>query len=229
MRDWRVGSMLREETAKLLMMIQGAYPNYKPDNKTITINTWNLALSDIPFDLAQKAFLAYLRADTKGFAPTPGQLIALVRELNTPKQLNELEAWSLVEKAIHNSIYNSQEEFLKLPPLVQKAVGSPNVLRLWASDGSYSEQVASSNFMRSYRNEAKRQEEYEKLPADMQQMIDRTNRNSYSAQIREKNRDAIQIMTTTENAEIEVKDETTGISQQSDERLKKLIEDFRKI
>ena len=52
--------MLREETAKLLMMIQGAYPNYKPDNKTITINTWNLALSDIQFDLAQKAFLAYL-------------------------------------------------------------------------------------------------------------------------------------------------------------------------
>ena len=92
--------MLREETAKLLMMIQGAYPNYKPDNKTVTINTWNLALSDISFDLAQKAFLAYLRADTKGFAPTPGQLIALVRELNTPKQLNELEAWSLVEKAI---------------------------------------------------------------------------------------------------------------------------------
>ena len=96
--------MLREETAKLLMMIQGAYPNYKPDNKTVTINTWNLALSDISFDLAQKAFLAYLRADTKGFAPTPGQLIALVRELNTPKQLNELEAWSLVEKAIRNSI-----------------------------------------------------------------------------------------------------------------------------
>ena len=27
--------MLREETAKLLMMIQGAYPNYKPDNKTV--------------------------------------------------------------------------------------------------------------------------------------------------------------------------------------------------
>lgn len=107
--------------------------------------------------------------------------------------------------------------------------GSPNVLRLWAADGSYSEQVASSNFMRSYRNEAKKQEEYEKLPADMQQMIDQTNRNSYSAQIREKNRDAIQIMTTTENAEIEAKDEPTGISQQSDERLKKLIEDFRQI
>ena len=80
-----------------------------------------------------------------------------------------------------------------------------------------------------YTANRKRQEEYEKLPADMQQMIDQTNRNSYSAQIREKNRDAIQIMTTTANAEIEIKDEPTGISQQSDERLKKLIEDFRQI
>ena len=41
MRDWRVGSMLREETAKLLMMIQGAYPNYKlfPDRKEKNILT----------------------------------------------------------------------------------------------------------------------------------------------------------------------------------------------
>ena len=97
--------MLRDETAKLLMMIQGAYPNYKPDNKTVTVNTWFLALSDIPFGLAEKAFLAYLRADTKGFAPTPGQLIAFVRELNTPQQLNELEAWSLVEKAIRKGYF----------------------------------------------------------------------------------------------------------------------------
>lgn len=60
-----------------------------------------------------------------------------MRELNTPKQLNELEAWSLVEKAIRNSIYNSQEEFSKLPPLVQKAVGSPNVLDALLGIGSW--------------------------------------------------------------------------------------------
>lgn len=31
--------MLREEAAKLLMMMQGAYPNYKPLDKTVTVNT----------------------------------------------------------------------------------------------------------------------------------------------------------------------------------------------
>ena len=74
--------MLREEAARLLMMIQGAYPNYKPLDKSVAVNTWHLALSDISFDLAQQAFITYLRSDTSGFAPAPGQLIARVQELD---------------------------------------------------------------------------------------------------------------------------------------------------
>ena len=80
--------MLREEAAKLLMMIQGAYPNYKPLDKSVTVNTWHLALTDVSFNLAQQAFMVYLRSDTSGFAPTPGQLIARVHELSIPKQMN---------------------------------------------------------------------------------------------------------------------------------------------
>lgn len=36
--------MLREEAAKLLMMMQGAYPNYKPLDKTVTVNTYEGSL-----------------------------------------------------------------------------------------------------------------------------------------------------------------------------------------
>lgn len=82
---------------------------------------------------------------------------------------------------------------------------------------------------RGYWKPKNRQEIQEFIKTMDARAWNQTNRNSYSAQIREKNRDAIQIMTTTENAEIEAKDEPTGISQQSDERLKKLIEDFRQI
>ena len=32
--------MLREEAARLLMMIQGAYPNYKPLDKSVAVNTY---------------------------------------------------------------------------------------------------------------------------------------------------------------------------------------------
>ena len=214
--------MLREEAAKLLMMMQGAYPNYKPLDKTVTVNTWHLALSDISFDFAQQAFLAYLRSDTSGFAPAPGQLIALVQSLHTPKQMNELEAWTLVEKAIRNSSYNSESEFSKLPPLVQKAVGSPGQLRSWAMDEEYNGQVASSNFMRTYRTEAKRQEEYEKMPDNLKKLIDQTNANSYSAQIQQKNQEAMKIALKGETAKIEVNEEITGISQQCGDRLQNL-------
>ena len=34
--------MTREETIKALMTIQAAYPNYKPPDKTVTVNTWHM-------------------------------------------------------------------------------------------------------------------------------------------------------------------------------------------
>lgn len=77
--------MLREETAKLLMMIQGAYPNYKPDNKTITINTWNLALSDIPFDLAQKAFFGVSEGRHKRVCTNTGAVNSLSARIKYAK------------------------------------------------------------------------------------------------------------------------------------------------
>lgn len=214
--------MLREEAARLLMMIQGAYPNYKPLDKSVAVNTWHLALSDISFDLAQQAFITYLRSDTSGFAPAPGQLMARVQELSMPKQMNEIEAWTLVEKAIQNSIYHSDEEFLKLPPAIQKAVGSPGQLRAWAADDSYNGQVISSNFMRVYRNESAQQVEYERLPDDLKSRITQVNASSYSAQIQQKNQESIKSALNKESVRIEANEEATGISEQSDSRLQEL-------
>ena len=61
--------------------------------------------------------------------------------------------------------------FQKLPPLIQKAVGSPGQLRAWATDEDYNSQVASSNFMRAYRSEAAQQTEYDRLPDDLKNRI----------------------------------------------------------
>lgn len=219
--------MLREEAARLLMMIQGAYPNYKPLDKSVAVNTWHLALSDISFDSAQQAFITYLRSDTSGFAPAPGQLIARVQELSIPKQMNELEAWTLVENAVRNSTYNSEAAFSKLPPLIQKAVGSPGQLRAWATDEDYNSQVASSNFMRAYRSEAAQQTEYDRLPDDLKNRIAQVNASSYSAQIQHKNQEAIKIALNQEPAKIEANREVASISEQSDSKLQELKTELR--
>ena len=83
-----------------------------------------------------------------------------------------MEAWSLVRKAIGNGNYGSVEEFEKLPPTIQKAVGSADMIKRWAmSDSNEVSTVIQSNFLRSYRTAVKRDEEYAKMPEDVKKLI----------------------------------------------------------
>lgn len=164
--------MTREETVKLMMMIQAAFPNYKPAEKSITVNMWHLMFQDYDFNLVQMGLQSYITSDTSGFAPSIGQVMEKIRMISKPEEsLTETQAWSLVSKALRNSTYNSESEFNKLPETVQKAVGSPNMLQVWATDESYNESVVSSNFMRSYKSIIKRKEEYDALPGEVKKAI----------------------------------------------------------
>lgn len=169
--------MEREEVQDLLAMIQGAYPNYRPADKTSAINSWTMTLEEYDKDRVALALKLYIQTDTSGFAPAPGQLIDKIQMVSAPQELNEMEAWALVSKAIRNSGYNSVEEFHKLPPIIQKAVGLPEQLRTWALDEDYNETVVSSNFIKCYRVELNRQKEISKMPENVRQLIEKVNDN----------------------------------------------------
>ena len=112
-----------------------------------------------------------------------------------------MEAWSLVSKAIRNSSYNSVEEFVKLPLLVQRAVGTPDNLRNWAvSDCQTIESVIQSNFLRTYRTVVKRENEINCMPNDIKSLIEKTNANSYKAQFEQKIQRDINTLQIKENA-----------------------------
>ena len=176
------------------MTIQTFYPNYQVENKEFTINAWYSIIGDCDYKPIEKALRAYITTDTSGFAPSIGQLINKLHEVQSPQELNEMEAWLLVSKALRNGTYGAIEEFNKLPPLVQKAVGSPDNLRNWAQTDSESiENVVQSNFMRTYRTVVNRAKEYRKMPKDIQALIESTNRSSYSAQIGSKNQQTIKL------------------------------------
>lgn len=186
--------MTKNEVVKLLMTIQTFYPNYQVENKEFTINAWYSIIGDCDYKPMEKALRAYITTDTSGFAPSIGQLINKLHEVQFPQELNEMEAWLLVSKALRNGTYGAVEEFNKLPPLVQKAVGSPDNLRNWAQTDSESiENVVQSNFMRTYRTVVNRAKEYQKMPKDIQALIESTNRSSYSAQIGSKNQQTIKL------------------------------------
>ena len=186
--------MTRDETIKLLMVIQSAYPNFKPPDKTVAVDTWYTMLRDMDYNVVQMGLRAYITSDTSGFAPSIGQLINTIYLTQNPQELNEMEAWALVSKALRNGYYGAVEEFDNLPPLVQKAVGTPDNLRNWSQTNTESvENVIQSNFMRSYRTVVKREEEIKKMPADVQALIENANKDSYLAQIDSKNQHTIKL------------------------------------
>lgn len=186
--------MTREETKKILMMVQASYPNFNPPDKTVTVDTWFLLLKDNEYLAIEQALMAYITTDTSGFAPSIGQLLDKLHTIQSPQELNEMEAWALVSKALRNGYYGAVEEFNKLPPLVQKAVGSPDNLRNWSqTDTNSIENVVQSNFMRSYRLVVNRENEIKKMPADVRTLIENVNKTSYSTQIGVKNRETIKL------------------------------------
>lgn len=162
----------RDETIELLMMVQAAFQNYKPQDKTVAVNTWFLMLADYPYQQVQMALKAYITTDTSGFAPSIGQIIDKMQMINRPAEQNEMEAWSLVSKALRNGNYKSREEFEKLPDLVKEAVGSPENIHNWAqADIKSVESVIQSNFIKSYRLVVNKQKEMQKLPKEIKSMI----------------------------------------------------------
>lgn len=158
--------MTVNEARKIIAVMMVSYPNFKPIDTEIMATTWADMLSDYSYEQINVALKAYIRTDTSGFAPSIGQLIGKLQTIsNANTELNEMEAWALVSQALKNGYYGAEEEFAKLPELVQKAVGTPANLRAWAhTDESSIENVVQSNFMRTYRTVVKRESECAKLP-----------------------------------------------------------------
>ena len=190
------------EAKKIIAVMLVSFPNFKPTDVDSMAETWADMLSEYSYSQVSMALKAYIVSDTSGFAPAIGQLVGKIQTISQPQELNEMEAWSLVSRAIRNSTYNSVEEFEKLPPLVQKAVGLPNQLRTWAMDENYNEQVASSNFIKCYRAEVARSQELSKMPSDVRKIIERACNSSYVAQMDEKRTQAVKSLTDRKKDEI---------------------------
>ena len=168
--------MTKQETMAIMAILREAYPMYYKDKSkdelTASVNLWASMFAEDDPRLVQSAIKAWIATDTKGFPPVIGQIKDRMRKLTETEQMCESEAWNLVSRAIGNGFYNSVEEFAKLPPVIQKSVGSARQLQEWAQmDASDVQTVVASNFMRSYRVKIKHEQEYNALPADIKQML----------------------------------------------------------
>lgn len=193
--------MTREETVKIIRIMSDCYPNYKPSNLSETVNVWQMMLNEYSYNQVSIALKAYVTSDTSGFAPSVGEIVAKIQLVSQPQELDGMAAWGLVSKALRNGTYGAVEEFNKLPPLVKQAVGMPDNLKNWAtSDYQTIETVIQSNFLRTYETIVKRANEMNRMPDNIKSLIEKTNANSYKAQIEQKFQRDINPLQIKENA-----------------------------
>jgi hypothetical protein len=193
--------LTREETVEIIHIICDCYPNFKPEDLSRTIDAWQVMLEEYSCEQVAVALKAYVASDTSGFAPSVGEIVAKIKLVSQPQELDGMAAWGLVSKALRNGTYGAVEEFNKLPPLVKQAVGMPDNLKNWATaDYQTIETVIQSNFLRTYETVVKRANEINRMPDDIKSLIEKTNANSYKAQIEQKFQRDINTLPTKENA-----------------------------
>lgn len=166
--------MTKDQFKILVKAMKAVYtnPGFIPDNDAFDV--WYSMLKDLDYALASRSVQMHMQ--TEETPPTVAGIRKQSAKLKADEtdDLNETAAWSLVLKAIRRSTYYSDEEFVKLPPVVQRAVSSPRQLREWATledvDGK-TLTVIQSNFQRTFRVEQQRERERRKLSPDVLKLM----------------------------------------------------------
>lgn len=170
--------MTKVEAAKIVGIILFNYPNTLrdvSDEAYITyIENWHFFFKDDSYAEVLAAVQKIISSSQERFAPNIGMIREQMRKNREPKGgLSEQEAWELVKRALRNGLYGYKEEFAKLPPTVQRCVGSENMIREWAAMESETlDSVVASNFMRSFRAIRQSAEEDARTPAAIREQLE---------------------------------------------------------
>lgn len=159
--------MTKEEFGKIVKGLKAVYsePTFIPDNYAMEV--WYSMLNDLDYEVASKAAQKFMSISSR--TPRPADLRDMAASFLKGEgaefnELSETAAWDLVLRAIRNGTYGAEEEFEKLPEIIQETLRSPAQIRSWAMEDEDSLSVISSNFMRSYRSCVARQKDKVKMP-----------------------------------------------------------------
>lgn len=113
--------MEREEFKILVKAMKAVYaqPTFIPDKDAFDV--WYGLLQDLPYEQANLAIQKYMTSER--FPPTIADIRTKATEIIAPAEesMSELQAWALVQRALRNSGYNSEEEFAKAAGGVPKS------------------------------------------------------------------------------------------------------------
>lgn len=168
--------MNKAETLQILAIIKVAYPNsfnkFTKQDIEMLAKLWEIQFKDYDYKLVMNAVNTIISTDLNDFMPTIARIKEVCRNLANPNQMSEVEAWQCVKNALSNSIYNSKEEFNKLPTICQKIVGSPRQLREWCMlDINETDTVVHSNFLKAFRGAVEHERQQDLIPLSIKQEL----------------------------------------------------------
>lgn len=168
--------MTLKDMGKILAVLRAAFPAWakglEEDDALVMVRLWADMFSADPAEEVAAAVKSLIATQKEGYPPTIGAVKAQLDKLRTGNRMTDEQAWRLIYKAICNSAHNSGGEFAKLPPELQRIVGSPNQLRDWAlMDADTVNSVVASNVQRAYRTRTEAEREMRVLPASVKSML----------------------------------------------------------
>ena len=174
--------MTKDEMVEIMAIITAAYPRFYDKqtdvDKIAALRLWYRHFMSISYDIMLQAADAVIA--TNKYPPTIAEINEKIDLLlrDNSENMSETEAWSYVSKAIKNSLYNYENEFNMLPPIVQKIVHNAYQLCEWAGmDESTIQSVVASNFVRAYRSEMENVKQKLSLPKERRKYIERSIKN----------------------------------------------------
>lgn len=155
------------------------------------IELWSGTMEGYSLEQAVVGLRVFLRGDTKGFAPVPGQVIDCIERVQRPAEegYTNTECIALIRRAIGDALYHAEEAFERLPELCRRAVGTPRNLTEWAQlDSREVETVVSSQIIRALEATRVRMREDAKLPPSVREALRGASEPLYAVEKRERER-----------------------------------------
>ena len=167
--------MNKQEAAKFVLKIKARYPNayakFDAESMLAVIETWTDDFSNVPYEVADAALKQFVLNDTQGFPPTSGQLMYYIDKAMHPEDQNGEEAWLEVKRSARNDPDAAEEQFGRLPKVIQKTIGSPRFLVELGRAEESEDAVRKSLFMRTFNETMKREREDRMLPSAIRKLL----------------------------------------------------------
>lgn len=168
-----------KEVKEMIEFLQAVYPTYYRSLTQEAMDKYLVSWTVVfePFD-ARDMFAgcrAYISANTTGFPPDPGSIVAYANKVRNPADDGSgIEAWNLVRRAVNSPRDQYQAAFDVLPDTVKKIVGSPATLMAWGNvEEAEFDTVIQSNFLRSYEALVQKQNVERRIPDSLKIALSR--------------------------------------------------------